>query len=99
MSKSKTLTKVLRGDSDNNIRFGDLCTLMSSLGFIQRIRGGHHIFTHDGVVEILNLQPRGSKAKAYQVKQVRGVIVAYGLAGEMAADDAASEESNEEKDS
>lgn len=32
--------------------------------------------------EILNLQPRGSQAKPYQVKQVRGVVVAHGLAGE-----------------
>ena len=29
-----------------------------------------------------NLQPRGAKAKPYQVKQVRDVIVWYGLAGE-----------------
>jgi predicted RNase H-like HicB family nuclease len=43
---------------------------------------GHHIYTRDGVLEILNLQPRGSQAKAYQVKQVRGVIVDHGLAGE-----------------
>jgi hypothetical protein len=34
------------------------------------------------VAEILNLQPRGNKAKAYQVKQVRGVIVSHRLAGE-----------------
>jgi len=51
------------------------------LGFAERIRGDHHIFTRDGVPEILNLQPLGSQAKAYQVKQVRGVIVAHRLAG------------------
>ena len=32
------------------------------------------------VVEIPNLQPRGSLAKPYQVKQVRAVIVRYKLA-------------------
>jgi hypothetical protein len=31
-------------------------------------------------VEIINLQPRGSQAKAYQVKQVRGLILTYQLA-------------------
>jgi hypothetical protein len=31
------------------------------------------------VAEILNLQPRGSVAKPYQVKQVRAVIVRYKL--------------------
>jgi hypothetical protein len=29
----------------------------------------------------LNLQPKGRNAKAYQVKQVRAVIVKYRLAG------------------
>ena len=48
----------------------------------ERINGGHHIFTNQAVEKILNLQPRGSQAKPYQVKQVRNVIVGYGLAGE-----------------
>jgi len=32
-----------------------------------------------GVEEILNLQPKGGKGKPYQVKQVREVILRYGL--------------------
>ena len=79
---AKTLDRVLRGTSDANIRFADLCALLHRLGFEERIRGDHHIFARDGVAEILNLQPRGSQAKAYQVKQVRSVIVNYGLADE-----------------
>ena len=83
MSKvTKTLGRILRGDADANIRFDDLRALLSNMGFIERIRGDHHIFTRDGVEEILNLQPRGGKAKAYQVKQVRGVLTSYGLASE-----------------
>lgn len=83
MSKhDKVLGKVLRGASDANIAFSDLCGLLLWLGFEERIRGDHHIFTRVGVVEILNLQPRKSKTKAYQVKQVREVILKYQLAGE-----------------
>ena len=52
------------------------------LGFVERIRGSHHIFTHDKVEEILNLQTLGSLAKPYQVKQVRKVLVEYKLAEE-----------------
>jgi len=52
------------------------------LGFQERIKGSHHIFTRDGVDEILNLQPRQSFAKAYQVKQVRKALVQYKLAKE-----------------
>jgi HicA toxin of bacterial toxin-antitoxin, len=56
--------------------------LLRHLGFDERIRGSHHIFTKEGVGEILNLQPKDGKAKPYQVKQVRGVILRYKLAGE-----------------
>lgn len=77
---AKTLERVLRGTADTSVRFGDLCQLLISLGFEERVRGDHHIFTKDGVVEILNLQPRGSLAKPYQVKQVRNVILHYRLA-------------------
>jgi hypothetical protein len=65
---TKTLDKVLRGSADANIRFGDLRAMLRHLGFAERIRGDHHIFTRDDVAEILNLQPRGAMAKAYQVK-------------------------------
>ena len=82
MSRAKILDRVLRGTSDANIRFDDLRRVLKRLGFEERIRGDHHIFTRDGVEEILNLQPRGSLAKAYQVKQVRNVIVQYRLAEE-----------------
>jgi hypothetical protein len=77
----KLLTRVLRGTSDRNIAFGDLCSVLFQLGFEERVRGDHHIFTKDGVAEILNLQPQGTLAKPYQVRQVRGVIVKYKLGG------------------
>jgi hypothetical protein len=79
---TKTLERILRGNADANIRFGDVCALLAHLGFNERVRGDHHIFTRDGVDEILNLQPRGGKAKPYQVKQVRNLLIAYGLVGE-----------------
>ena len=78
----KILEKVLRGASDANIDFQDLRQLLNKLGFQERIRGSHHIHTKDGVMEIINLQTKGSKAKPYQVKQVRNLILKYKLAGE-----------------
>jgi hypothetical protein len=76
------ILRVLRGASDANIRVNDLCALLTRLGFAQRIRGSHHIFTREDVAEILNLQPRGSMAKPYQVKQVRKVLIQHKLTGE-----------------
>ncbi len=79
----KLLVKILRATSDTNIPFDGLCRLLEKLGFDERIKGSHHIFSKPGVEEILNLQPReGGKAKPYQVKQVRSVIVKYRLGGE-----------------
>jgi hypothetical protein len=80
----KILEKVLAGLSDKNIRFSELRSLVLSLGFAERIRGDHHIFTQAGVAEILNLQPlRDGVAKAYQVKQVRSIILKYKLGKEV----------------
>jgi virulence-associated protein VapD len=76
------LLRILRGDADANIRFDDLRRLLLQHGFAERIKGSHHIFTRSGVEEILNLQPRNSMAKPYQVKQVRRVLVRYKLTGE-----------------
>ena len=78
----KLLARILRGNADAAIPFGGLRTLLRRLGFAERIRGSHHIFTKDGVPEILNLQPRGRHVKPYQVKQVRAVIVTHRLAGD-----------------
>jgi hypothetical protein len=75
----KTLRSVLSGASDKNIGFSDLRSLLIRLGFEERIGGDHVIFTRPDVEEIMNLQPIGSKAKAYQVKQVRGVLTKYKL--------------------
>ena len=83
MSKfDNILEKVLRGASDANIDFQDLCQLLNGLGLQERIRGSHHIYTKDDVMEIINIQPNGSKAKPYQIKQVRNLILKYKLAGE-----------------
>ena len=56
-----------------------MCQLLRQLGFDERIRGSHHIFTREGVEEILNIQPKATNAKPYQVRQVRNVILKYKL--------------------
>jgi hypothetical protein len=75
----KVLTQVLVGRSDANISFSDLRNLLLALGFIERIRGDHHIFTRKEIEEIINIQPKGSKAKPYQIRQIRAIILKYKL--------------------
>lgn len=75
----RLLLKILRGASDTNVSFDELKNLLARLGFDERIKGSHHIFTKPGIDEILNIQPKSGKSKPYQVKQVRNVIVKYQL--------------------
>jgi hypothetical protein len=83
MGKYETLLlRILQGRSDANIPFDDLCHLLRRLGFDERIRSSHHIFRKQGVEEKINLQRDGSKAKVYQVSQVRRIILKYKLGEE-----------------
>ena len=74
------INRVLTGVSDKNIRFVDLKKLILSFGFNERINGDHFIYSKTGIVEIINIQPlKDGKAKPYQVKQVRNLILKYKL--------------------
>ena len=75
----KLLDQVLSGRADANIGFSDLIRLLHRMGFEMRVSGSHHMFRMAGVEEKINLQRDGHKAKSYQVKQVRSLIVKYRL--------------------
>ncbi len=80
MGRSDNLyKKILFGRSDSTIKFEALCHLLLSFGFAIRIKGSHHIFRKKGVQEKINIQKDGNKAKSYQVKQVRNIILKYKL--------------------
>jgi len=81
----KLLERILHAAADANIPFMQMCQLLNKFGFDERIRGSHHIFSKDGIEEIINLQSKGSKAKPYQVKQVRNLILKYKLGGQNGA--------------
>ncbi|MEX0661116.1 MAG: type II toxin-antitoxin system HicA family toxin [Balneolaceae bacterium] len=78
----KTIEKILSGRSDANIKFNDLYSLLLYLGFEVRIKGSHHIFRKKGVKEMINIQKDGSKAKPYQIRQIRTILYEYKLTDE-----------------
>lgn len=78
----KVIEKILRGASDANIAFDDIRGILLHLGFEERIRGSHHVYRKNGVDEKINMQRDGNKAKPYQVRQVREVLLKYHLVGE-----------------
>jgi hypothetical protein len=75
----KLIFQILRGTSDANIAFSDLFNLMQHFDFEMRIKGCHHIFRRKGFEERPNLQKDGNKAKPYQVRQIRNIILKYKL--------------------
>jgi predicted RNA binding protein YcfA (HicA-like mRNA interferase family) len=75
----KVFTNILSGRNDHSIRFTELIQLLLAMGFNERIKGSHHIFYRHDIEEILNIQPKGAQAKAYQVKQIRNIILKYHL--------------------
>ena len=81
MSRAKKIAaKILEGRSDANLSFADWCHVLARAGFAPRQGKGSHLIYHlNGVEEIINVQPKGGKAKPYQVKQVRELILKYQL--------------------
>ena len=78
MSKwEKLREKILSGHSDANIRFDEMCALLQREGYALHISGSHHVFQKPNW-PALNLQPRGSHVKPYQVKQVRTAFIEKG---------------------
>lgn len=84
---AKLLTQILGGRADANVGFDALRALLRHLAFEERSRGSHHVFRRAGVEELVNLQRDGDKAKVYQVRQVRAVLVKYGLTSVDEAED------------
>ena len=80
---NKLLLQILRGTSDANISFNDLCNLLINIGFEERTRGSHHMFRKENILEKINLQRDGNKAKVYQIRQVRTIILKYSLGEEI----------------
>lgn len=78
----KIMLNILSGTKDSNMAFTDLQKILTMLGFVVRIKGDHFIYTKDGIEEIINIQPKGNKAKPYQVKQVRNIILKYKMGGD-----------------
>jgi predicted RNA binding protein YcfA (HicA-like mRNA interferase family) len=79
MDERKLLLRLARGEV-TNVAFGDLCSLAEGLGFeLSRVRGSHHVFTHPGIPQLINLQSVQGQAKPYQVRQLMRLVERYDL--------------------
>ena len=76
----KVYEAVISGNSDNNIKYTDFQNLIIDLGFeCKRRKGSHEMYYYKKVNTFMNIQKDGSKAKAYQVEQLRNIILKNNL--------------------
>ena len=81
MNRRKLFQKILSGSA--NIPFRDFVAVVQAFGFRQvRVSGSHHIFVHDAIPELLNVQNYKGKAKAYQIRQFLHLVEAHDLSME-----------------
>ena len=79
MTPEALLSRLARGNF-GNVRFSDLVRLLEALGFEQRrTSGSHHIYAHNEVTELVNLQEVGGQAKPYQLRQLLRLVERYDL--------------------
>lgn len=79
MKRRRLLRRLLDGHLQNT-RFRDIRELVEGFGFrLTRTSGSHHIFEHEVIPELLNLQEVGGEAKPYQIRQFLRIIERYDL--------------------
>ena len=79
MRRRRLLQRLSEGNV-RNARFGDFVNLVDAFGFrLIRVTGSHHIYSRNGVPELINLQDDHGEAKAYQVRQFLRLVERYNL--------------------
>lgn len=70
----------LLGNPGATISFRDFERLLVAFGFVlDRFKGSHRAYVHPGLSRPLVVQPRGSDAKAYQVRAFLAKVEELGL--------------------
>ena len=78
MNPKKILKKI--NSVSKNLRFEEITHLARAFGFkLDRINGSHHIFVHNHLPEMVNLQNVKGQVKLYQVRQLMKIVEKYNL--------------------
>ncbi len=80
MMKRRRLLKRISEGQLKNIAFGDMINMVEGFGFrLDRVSGSHHIFAHEAIPELVNLQEVKGEAKPYQIRQFLRLVERYNL--------------------
>ena len=78
--KRKRLLKRISEGQLKNIAFGDMINMVEGFGFrLDRVSESHHIFVHEAIPELVNLQEVKGEAKPYQIRQFLRLVEHYNL--------------------
>ena len=79
MKRRRLLKRISEGQL-KNIAFGDMISMVERFGFrLDRVSGSHHIFVHEAIPELVNLQEVRGEAKPYQIRQFLRLFERYNL--------------------
>ena len=76
----RKLLKRLSDEALQNVEFAEFTNLIEGFGFrVLRVSGGHHIYGHNAVAELVNIQNSHGEAKPYQIRQFLRLVERYNL--------------------
>lgn len=79
MSRRKLLLKLLAGNLQN-VRFSDFQAILEAFGFeLVRVSGSHHIYAHQEIRVMVNIQNIKGQAKPYQIRQALKIVELHNL--------------------
>jgi len=80
MTKPARLYALLLQSTNRSVDYRDFIALIEAFGFINiRTKGSHRSFAHPLCPKLLVLQPKGSEAKRYQVREFLAIVEEYRL--------------------
>lgn len=78
-SPAKLYAKLLANPAAT-VSYRDFERMLFAFGFAhERTRGSHRAYIHSGIRRSISVQPRGTDAKPYQVREFMSMVETYGL--------------------
>jgi predicted RNA binding protein YcfA (HicA-like mRNA interferase family) len=79
MNRRRLLRRLAQG-ALANVSFNDFVRVVEGFGFHRiRVSGSHHIFAHENISELINLQSIQGEVKPYQIRQFLRLVERYNL--------------------
>lgn len=80
MTKPAKLYALLLQSTNRTVDYRDFVAMIEAFGFANiRTKGSHASYAHPDCPKLLVLQPKGSEAKRYQVREFLAIVEEYRL--------------------